>query len=191
MTISLLSFGCGALALCSIHSTVFGAPQKPADFDPQQALKMAVYYAAHPGEISLERIQRETSKKLLQSNCFDSGELRRCNYSVAEEDESPGLQSVTVSSTTAGASLGGFITWQFSQASCVSDATVARFLGQPSASPGMPPTVPQPFAASEPVSDRRNYRNYESTRWNRETTIQTVSTKCLETLVLKAQLPKA
>lgn len=190
MKISLFGFACCAVALLSIHSTVFGSPQDPPGFDPREALRMAVYYAAHPREISLERIQREASRKLPLSECRDFGSLKQCMYSVAEEDDSPGIQSIEVSWTTDGKFDGGFITWQFAQASCVSDATVAQFLGDPGVAPGMPPTVPQPFGKSEPTSERRNYRFYESKNWDRGTTIQTVSTKCLETLLLNVQFSK-
>lgn len=180
----------GAIAFLSSHSNISGTPLDQAEFAPQEAVKMAVYYAAHPREITLKRILQETPKKLSQSDCFDIGALRRCKYSVAEDNRSPGLQSVTVSSTTAGVSRGGSIVWQFSQTPCVTDETVAQLVGERNVAPALPPTVPQPFATSKPTSENRDYRVYQSKNWNQAATLNTVSSKCLETLTLNAQLPE-
>lgn len=191
MRIFLSGSACSVMALLSIQATVYGGEVNHAGFLPEDALKMAVYYAAHPREITLEHIQQQTSRKLVLSDCTDYGSLRQCTYSPAEDYANvPGLQSVTISSTTSGASRGGFILWRFSQTPCVSLDTVARFVGNTTVAPALPPTFYQAPGTPESTSPSPEYRTYESKDWDPAARVQTVTTKCLEMISLNAQLPK-
>lgn len=182
---------CGVMAFLSIHAPVYGGEGDHAGFVPEDALKMVVYYAAHPREITLEHIQQHTSRKLLLSDCADFGSLRQCTYSPAEDyANAAGLQSVTVSSTTSGVSRGGFILWRFSQTPCVSGETVAQFVGNTSVAPVLPPTFYQSPGTPESTSPSPEYRTYESKDWDPAARVQTVTTRCLEMISLNAQLPK-
>ena len=191
MRIFLFRSACGVMALFSIHATMLGSEGDHAEFVPEDALKMAVYYAAHPREITLERIQKQTSRKLSLSGCVDYGSLRRCTYKPAEEyADEPGLQSVTVSSSTTGALRGGFIEWRFPQTPCISDNTVARFVGAPNVASALPPTFYQPPGTPESASPSEEYRIYESKDWDPAATLYTVTAKCVESMSLHAQLLK-
>ena len=182
---------CGVMALFSIHASVFGDEGDHAEFVPEDALKMAVYYAARPREITLEHIQQQTSRKLLLSDCSDYGSLRQCTYTPAEEyGNEPGLKSVTVSSTITGASRGGFILWRFSQTPCVSEDTVAQFVGNTRVTPALPDTYPLVPGTPEATSPSPEYRTYESKAWDPAARVDTVMTKCLQMLSLNVHLPK-
>lgn len=182
---------CVAMALWSIHATVHGGGKGQAAFVPEDALRMAVYYAAHPREITLEQIQRQTPRKLLLSDCSDYGSLRQCTYMPAETyANEPGLKSVTVSSTTTGEPRGGFILWRFSETPCVSRGTVAHFLGNNIIAPAMPNTFYQPPGTPEATSPSPEYRTYESQAWDPAARVETVMTKGLQMMSLNAHLPK-
>lgn len=191
MRIFLFRSAYGVMALLSIHATVFGGEGDHAEFVPMDALKSAVYYAAHPREITLEHIQRLTSRELLLSECADYGALRRCTYKpAAEYANAPGLQSVTVSSTTSGASRGGFIEWQFPQTPCISESTVVQYVGAANLVSGLPPTFPLPPGTPESTSPIPDFRIYQSQDWDPAATLHTVTSKCIESISLHAQLPK-
>lgn len=182
---------CGAMVLLSMHGAVYGGEEDHAAFVPEDALKMAVYYAAHPREITLEHVQQHSSRKLLLSDCAEYGSLRQCTYSPEDVGaDTPGLQSVSVSSTTSGAPRGGFILWRFSRTPCVSGATVAQFVGNTSVVPVLPPTFYQPPGTPEPAPPSPEYRTYESKNWDPAARVQTAMTDCLEVIMLNAQLPK-
>jgi hypothetical protein len=177
------------MALLSIHASVYGGEEAQAKFAPEDALKMAVYYATHPREITLENIQHQTSRKLVLSECAVYGSLKQCTYQpAAVHADEPGLQSLTVSSTTVGASLGGFITWQLPQAPCTSDDTVARFVGKNNFAPGLPPTFYQPPGTPDSVTDPRDHRIYQSKNWDSAARLYTIKAKCIESVLLDAQL---
>lgn len=191
MRIFLSGSACGLVALFSIHATVLGVEEDHAGFVLEDALKMAVYYAAHPREITFEHIQQQTSRKLLLTDCADFGSLRQCVYSPAKEyANEPGLQSVTFSATTTGAPRGGFILWRFTQTPCLSGDAVARFVGNTNVAPVMPPTFYQAPGTPESTSPSPEYRTYESKDWDPAARLQTVTTKCLEMISLNAQLTK-
>ncbi|GJI93287.1 hypothetical protein RugamoR57_00050 [Duganella caerulea] len=170
---------------------MYGGEKDHDGFLPEDALKMAVYYAAHPREITLEHIQQHTSRKLLLSDCAEYGSLRQCSYSPEDVGaDAAGLQSVTVSSTTSGVPRGGFILWRFSEVPCISSETVAQFVGNTSVAPVLPPTFYQPPGTPGPTSPSPEYRTYESKTWDPAARVQTVTMDCLEMISLNAQLPK-
>jgi len=182
---------CGVMALLSVHGVVCGGEVDHAGFVPEDALKTAVYYAAHPREITLEHLQQTTSRKLQLSDCAEYGPLRQCTYTPEDvAADGPGLQSVTVSSTTTGAPRGGFLLWRFSRTPCVSGETVAQFVGNKSVAPVLPPTFYQPPGTPEPSSPSPEYRTYESRNWDPAARLQTVTTDCLEMVSLNVQLSK-
>ncbi|MFC0167264.1 hypothetical protein ACFFKC_04150 [Pseudoduganella danionis] len=179
------------MALLSIHASVYGEGRHTAGAMPEEALKMALFYAAHPREITLEHIQRHTLRKLKLSECADYGSLRQCTYSPAEGGiDASGLQTVTVSYSAKGASRGGSILWRFSPNPCLSAETVTRLLGKTSFTSELPPTFYQAPGTPESIAPSPEYKTYKSKDWNPEVRVETVTTKCLEMIALNAQLTK-
>lgn len=155
-----------------------------------EAWERALYYAAHPRDITFEHVQAETTAILKLVDCIELDTLRQCTYMPDGDGAQPGIASVTISASRAGAPRGGFIAWRLPPRPCITAEAVASAVGGPGVPPALPPTYYSPPGSPAATAPNPDFLFYRAHEWDAAVSLLTISTRCVDRLELKAQLPQ-